>query len=347
MARDSDATAFPPTAVLTSRTAELIFAANLAAGGGAARPGVEPGWAEAQRTLLPAETQGFLARLEGLWWPTQGTVDFLCHNGHFHDPGAFVDDLLRWPLDQFLAVLFNDDLTPQEAADLVRTPSLVASWSTKFSRFSEGTSAALEALFRDPEGHRRGLAALILASDTPLFRQAFSQLTQEAAGTIRTIERRLQVEPPLKVAESLRGKALRHSEVPYHRYTFVPSRLIGHHHIQSWGNGHAVFFLQEGALALTGPNETGAELAEFLKVLGDNTRMDILRLLCCRPSYGKEIAASLGLTTATVSRHLDQLKAAGLVREERADTNNVKKLRYVPESLETQWERLRAYLLHS
>ncbi len=108
-----------------------------------------------------------------------------------------------------------------------------------------------------------------------------------------------------------------------------------------------VFFLQEGGIALTGPTEVGNELAEFLKVLGDKTRMDILRLLCCGPSYGKEIAASLHLTTATVSRHLDQLKAAGVVREDRADANNVKRLRYVPESLESQIERLKAYLLHS
>lgn len=347
MARDSEATTSPQTVVTTSLTAELIFAANLAVGGGPPRPGVEPGWAEAQRALLPPETRAFLSRLAGFWWPTQGTVDFLCHNGQFHDPEAFLSDLAAWPLDQFLSVLFNGDLTPQDAAKLLETPSEAARWAPQFSRFSEGTPAAVEAVFRDPEGHRQGLIRLIRHSDTPLFREEFSRLTHEATVTIRTIERRLTVEAPLKVAESLRGKALITPRVPYQRYTFVPARLIGHHHIQSWGDGHAVFFLQEGGLSLTGPNETGTELAEFLKVLGDNTRMDILRLLCCRPSYGKEIAASLHLTTATVSRHLDQLKAAGVVKEDRADTNNVKKLRYVPEAMEAQLERLKTYLLHS
>lgn len=347
MARDSDATSVAQTEVTTSVTAELIFAANLAAGTGVSRPGVEPEWAPAQRALLPVPSRTFLRRLEGLWWPTQGLVDFLCHNGRFHDPEAFLADLARWPLDHFLAVLFNDDLTPAEAATLVADPSLVVAWESRFSRFSRGTLATLEALFRDPEGHRHGLIALVRDSDTPLFRESFQKLNREATSTIQTIERRLTVEEPLAVAESLREKALKNSLMPYQRYTFVPSRLIGHHHIQSWGNGHAVFFLQEGAIALTGPTETGAELAEFLKVLGDNSRMDILRLLCCRPSYGKEIAASLRLTTATVSRHLDQLKAAGLVKEDRADTNNVKKLRYVPESLDTQLERLKTYLLHS
>lgn len=61
-----------------------------------------------------------------------------------------------------------------------------------------------------------------------------------------------------------------------------------------------------------------------MKVLGDRTRLDILRLLSDGPSYGKAIAERLELTTATVSRQLDQLKEAGLVVEEKADASNVK-----------------------
>jgi DNA-binding MarR family transcriptional regulator len=346
MARDSDASTPPSTTVATSLTAELIFAANLAASVETSRPGIDAGWAEAQRALLPREARQFLPRLTGFWWPTLGLVDFLCYNRQFDDPEAFLAEVDKWPLDRFVSVLLNGDLTVSEAHELLGDPGS-ARWQPRLSRFSQATPEALEALARDPEGHRRGLADLVLGSDTPLFRRAFASLNAEAASTIQTIERRLLVEAPLAVAESLRQKALKNSQATYQSYTFVPSRLIGHHHIQSWGDGHALFFLQDGSTALTGPTETGAELAEFLKVLGDRTRMDILRLLCCRPSYGKEIAASLNLTTATVSRHLDQLKAAGLVREDRADANNVKTLRYVPESLETQLERLKTYLLHS
>jgi DNA-binding transcriptional ArsR family regulator len=186
----------------------------------------------------------------------------------------------------------------------------------------------------------------VRGSNTALFRQGLNALPAEAETAIHTLERRLTAEDPVLVAESLRGKPLR-GPSSYSRVTFVPSRLIGHRYIQCWGNGNGVFFLQLGAVNLTGPTQTGAELAEFLKVLADPTRMDILRLLCCGPSFGKEIAASLGLTTATVSRHLDQLKAAGLVKEERADTNNVKRLRFAPEALNGQFERLKTYLLQT
>lgn len=347
MARDSDAATRTKTEVITSRTAELIFAANLVASEEGSRPGAPEGWGGVQRPLLPRSVQNFLPRLKDFWWPTMGLVDFLCHNGHFQDTRAFVDDLTKRPLDQFLATLLNGDLTPAEIGDLLQDPARLTGWLPRLSRFSRGTEEAFKGLLRDPEGHRQGLLSLLLASDTPWFQETFTRLTRESAATIKTIELRLAVEEPLSVAESLREKPIHHGSGDFDRYTFIPSRLIGHHHIQSWSGGHVVFFLQEGGLSLTGPTEAGNELAEFLKVLGDRTRMDILRLLCCGPSYGKEIAASLRLTTATVSRHLDQLKAAGLVKEDRADANNVKRLRYVHESLESQIDKLKAYLLHS
>lgn len=347
MARDSDATTPSKTEVITSVTAELIFAANLVASSESARPGVPAGWASAQRDLLPAPALAALGRLKGFWWPTMGTVDFLCLEGNFNNPLSFLDRIAAYPIDRFLAVLLNGDVTPEKASALVADPTSIPDVMPGLSRFSQGTAAALTALFTDPEGHRQALLTLIGASDTPLFRQTFDRFQVESQETIKTIERRLHSEDPLSVAESLRQKPLNHGPASFERYTFVPSRLIGHHHVQSWGNGATVFFLQEGATDLTSPTPTGAALADFLKVLGDKTRMDILRLLCCQPSYGKEIAASLGLTTATVSRHLDQLKAAGLVREEKADANNVKTIRYAPEILDAQIELLKTYLLHS
>lgn len=346
MARDADTPHATRTEVAPSLTAELIFAANLAASANLERSRVGPDWVVRQRAALPPSIQEDLPRFAGYWWPTMGLVDFLCWNGHFQDPEAFVEAVREEPITRFLSILLNDDVTPAQAAALIADAALVRDMADRLSQFSTARTEDLERLFREPEEHREALLALVAASNTPLFRETFEALVTEAAPTVQTLERRLTTEDAVAVAESLREKPLRGPR-SYGRVTFVPSRLIGHRHIQSWGNDSAVFFFQLGAAPLTGPTETGAELAEFLKVLSDRTRMDILRLLCCGPSYGKEIAASLGLTTATVSRHLDQLKAAGLVREERADSNNVKRLRYVPESLDVQFDRLKTYLLHT
>ncbi len=60
------------------------------------------------------------------------------------------------------------------------------------------------------------------------------------------------------------------------------------------------------------------EPSEIFKVLSVETRVKIIELLKGQGPLGaKEIAATIGITTAAVSQHLKILKQAGLVRSER------------------------------
>ncbi len=60
------------------------------------------------------------------------------------------------------------------------------------------------------------------------------------------------------------------------------------------------------------------EPSEICKVLSVETRVRIIELLKARGPLGaKDIAATIGITTAAVSQHLKILKHAGLVRSER------------------------------
>jgi len=60
------------------------------------------------------------------------------------------------------------------------------------------------------------------------------------------------------------------------------------------------------------------EPSEIFKVLSVETRVKIIELLKCQGPLGaKDIAATIGITTAAVSQHLKILKQAGLVRCER------------------------------
>jgi DNA-binding transcriptional ArsR family regulator len=343
MARDSDPSTTIPTEVTVSLTAELLFAADQVAAAPDRRTLADPAAVARLRGDLPPRVLKAAERLQGFWWTTMGLVDYLCWNGQFQDPQAFCQDVLATPITQFLPILFNGDLTPDQVAPLIAAPDTAANLGPRVSKFSQGTPEAYVALFRDPEGHRQALVDLVLACDVPWFRESVEALRQTVAPTIRDLENRLRAEDPLTVAESLRDKAISRQRV-YDRCTFVVTRWMATHYIQCIGAGRAAFFVKEGTPILVGPSRTGTELAEVLKVLGDKTRMDILRLASCGPTYGKELAASLGLTTATVSRHLDQLKAVGLIREDRADANNVKVLRYEPQILDKHLERLRAYL---
>ena len=60
------------------------------------------------------------------------------------------------------------------------------------------------------------------------------------------------------------------------------------------------------------------EPSEIFKVLSVETRVKIIELLKGKGPLGaKNIAATIGITTAAVSQHLKILKQAGLVRSER------------------------------
>ncbi|MDB4444437.1 metalloregulator ArsR/SmtB family transcription factor [bacterium] len=60
------------------------------------------------------------------------------------------------------------------------------------------------------------------------------------------------------------------------------------------------------------------EPSEIFKVLSVETRVKIIELLKGEGPLGaKDIAATIGITTAAVSQHLKILKQAGLVRSER------------------------------
>ncbi|MDQ0158094.1 ArsR/SmtB family transcription factor [Alkalibacillus salilacus] len=64
------------------------------------------------------------------------------------------------------------------------------------------------------------------------------------------------------------------------------------------------------------------EVLELLKLLTDERRFQMLRLLKKRPHYGYEIAQALGVSNSTVSHHLALLLNQGFVKSDR-DENKV------------------------
>ncbi len=87
-----------------------------------------------------------------------------------------------------------------------------------------------------------------------------------------------------------------------------------------------------------------SEVLGPLRALTDDTRLQILELLALNERMlAQEIIAQLAVGQSTVSRHLQQLVAAGLVTEQRAgDTNKVYQLRV--ERVDDLFARLRQLL---
>ena len=85
-------------------------------------------------------------------------------------------------------------------------------------------------------------------------------------------------------------------------------------------------------------SEPAEQFVTFFKALADPNRLRIVGLLAHRPQSVEELAANLGISSATVSHHLQRLQRANLVQAHVESYYNVYALR--PEVLRQMAERL-------
>jgi DNA-binding transcriptional ArsR family regulator len=79
----------------------------------------------------------------------------------------------------------------------------------------------------------------------------------------------------------------------------------------------AVFFPLRDLRQPEVPQASDHEVADGLRALGDETRLQITRLVAEEPRSTKELASLLSLSESAVSRHLKTLASAGVVDSER------------------------------
>lgn len=323
MAHDLDQQPGATPRVIFSPVLELIFASNLVHSSDPLLMGFDLDWKRRQREELGPEAQAYLDFASGgLDWATLSLCDYLPITGNYEQWAGFEAYVQAEPIDDFLHILLNQDIPYEEIPKLRRQPERAARWLDQLSCYSRMKPEAAVRIFSDPEAFRTRLLAYVAANRTTSFERRLAELQARYESRMTLVRERIKGKDPIAAAEELSKKPFRWSR-NFRTYTFIPSHFLGRKHLYAWGDGN---FLLAFSLAQTddAPTQQSRELSDRMKVLGDRTRLDILHLLSEGPSYGKVIAERLELTTATVSRQLDQLKEAGLVKEDRADASNVK-----------------------
>ena len=67
-------------------------------------------------------------------------------------------------------------------------------------------------------------------------------------------------------------------------------------------------------------------MVNVMKALGDGSRYEIISLLNEKQLYGQELAEALGLSTATISHHMNLLHTLGIVTIDKVDNKIYYKL---------------------
>jgi DNA-binding transcriptional ArsR family regulator len=133
---------------------------------------------------------------------------------------------------------------------------------------------------------------------------------------------------PLSYSQALMGKPF-WNIADYKVYEFIPVYFLSPIRFRLMDDKTQIM-VQSIYRIPVDPSKIGSELAQVMKILGDPTRIKILQMLFMRPQYGKEIADAIGVTTPTVSHHLDALYNKGLINMEQH-----KQIKYFSTNLQT------------
>jgi DNA-binding transcriptional ArsR family regulator len=252
-----------------------------------------------------------------------------------HDVPGFLDHLARMSEAEFLYYSLGRYAHEEAIEDLLRTSEPTPE---ALSSLVESHGGALSedhwSILEDPEGFRErllkfwgaywGVAEQEILGYGPSWRRAASRVS-EALGR----------EPWESVVwRLLKGKELPPQFPPgteLRDLLLVPSVCISPSYFIIWGHGSAtVVFDASPTIERQGDGDArqaetnGAQGVEQIvaeaRALGERNR---LRILAAIHAHGRrravDLAEELGLSTATISRHMAVLREAGFVDEERAD----------------------------
>lgn len=103
----------------------------------------------------------------------------------------------------------------------------------------------------------------------------------------------------------------------YKEYNIIPSYFVSPQRCIRIFSGDRIYVVFDCRVTRDKREALLEELSSILKVIDDKSRMEILRLLVNNKSYGKALSDLVGISTPTVSHHLDILKQGGFVKEEK------------------------------
>lgn len=159
----------------------------------------------------------------------------------------------------------------------------------------------------------RDLAVYI--SQDNVFKACFTErIKMDLDEMVQTMEKELSYRHPTSYAQSLMGKSFWNIS-DWEVHEFIPIYFNTPHTLRIF-NSHKNTLLRALYKREVSSEALGLVLKDKLKLLSDPKRLAILRMTYMKPMYGKEIADALGLTTATVSHHLDLLRKAHLLNLE-------------------------------
>lgn len=259
---------------------------------------------------LSAEQESFLQELKGLRIQGLELFEFYLYKDELNSIHDVENLLHSIDKNNFLYLFFGEEVDREELKNyiehfdrerkrILNNPILV--------KYSE---EMLCLLFQKTDAFKEKLMDIFRVIDQKVAEQM--TISEDYKDSIQKVSQELRSRMPLDVAQGIMGKKfMRISD--YTSYYFVPSFFYTRKPMRTFDKKSQIV-----VYPIEQQNEYSKNtLANALRIIGDDTRLEIIEKLAVRPMYGKELAGELELVSSTVSHHLEQLRSIGLINEER------------------------------
>lgn len=272
-------------------------------------------------------------------WSFTFLFNFLLPCPYFHDVELFLEKISTLSDPDFLYHFFGESLPEKQIKELIKNPEkLKSAEDTIWWETDEKKSTTQGILNNLPDFRNSFISLLLDASQSRTFKDELANVSNAAQDSIDKVKS-IDMEP-LALAQYIMGKTFRRTSI-YQVYYFIPSYFFAANRIRIFDSKTCIIIYGVEA-PLVDYRKNSAELEVQLKALSDRNRILILRMLARNKEYGAKIAEYLGITTATVSHHLELLKKAGFVKEEKVGT--IKYFSYNQEHAEAILKQLQEFI---
>lgn len=250
-------------------------------------------------------------------WDFLQILNLLLPCPYFYDIDLFQEKVSNLSDGDFVYHFLGEAVPLTQMGKLLETPSLLHSMDEHILWDSEQKRHFIFDFISNIAFYREQISKLLLeVAHSKVFKKTMNK--RKELLDLAIVDLKSIALEPLALAQYVMGKTFKRTSL-YKIYYFIPSYYFTPHRMRIF-NSEVCIVLYGCAAPLSDNRETSVDLSLQLKALSDHNRLLILRMLSGNKEYGAKLAEYLGITTATVSHHLEILKNAGFVKEEKVGT---------------------------
>lgn len=296
-------------------------------------------WVEAGRSKLTPEVTGWL----DLFFNYESFFGICLVRSIVDNDIKNAKDLMEYTkglsytdiLERFLGTGYSNTIPREQIEEMLGNHKMAVSFIEKNIALPSKQKWELLQFFLDPESMKEKLLKLFEWYYNSIFKHELNIAEELILKHEKELEKRLRMygEDYLKLITDIdytKDKGTKPIVIALSYYhEFIHSRSIG----DDGGSDLHLFGYRFPELIAEGKHALLSNVNMF-KALADETRLNIIKMLCQRPWYGNELAQELKLSNSTISYHMSMLSLndfVEIVREDNryyfsANIDNIKKI---------------------